>query len=432
MTKNNSTILIVDDEPVGRDALEMLLTAQGYNLAFAGNGIETLSKAAELTPDLILLDVMMPDMDGYEVCRRLRSDPLLAEVPIIMVTALDDRDSRLTGIEAGADDFVSKPFNRTELRTRVKTVTRLNRFRRLLAERKKFEWVVEQADDGYLIINNKGEISYLNQQARLYLNLSPDQSEIITKTFQELVQEQYRCEPQKAWANLYTIRQIASQEPSARYLVRPETAIAGTFWLHVDMLRVDQPISANGKTAGGSDWLIRLRDVTEQMVLQRTKWEFQSMVAHKLRTPLIPMLNSLELLTLRAPHLSNEETVEFAHIALTGVKQLRNEVDDVLQYMDATGLSKPNSTDRFVLSQLYPIVNAICTDLEINLLPMHNFEELIHNTSALFISKQAMELILREIIENAKKFHPRRAPVVAIYASYLSPHQFSVQIADNG
>ncbi|MCB0191039.1 MAG: response regulator [Anaerolineae bacterium] len=432
MTKSNSTILIVDDEPVGRDALEMLLTAQGYNLAFAGNGIETLSKAAELTPDLILLDVMMPGMDGYEVCRRLRSDPLLADVPIIMVTALDDRDSRLAGIEAGADDFVSKPFNRTELRTRVKTITRLNRFRRLLAERKKFEWVVEQADDGYLIINNKGEISYLNQQARLYLNLSPDQNEIITKTFQELVQEQYRCEPQQAWANLYNIKQISSQQPSDRYLVRPESAISGTFWLHVDMLRVNQPISSNGQSIGGTDWLIRLRDVTEQMVLQRNRWEFQSMVSHKLRTPLIPMLNSLELLALRAPHLSNEETVEFAQIALTGVKQLRNEVDDVLQYMDATGLTKAGSTDRFVLSQLRPTINAICTDLEISLLPMPDLEAFTHDTSPLFISMQAMELILREIIENAKKFHPQKAPTIAVYASSLSSQQFSIQIADNG
>lgn len=229
MIKNNSTILIVDDEPVGRDALEMLLTPQGYNLAFAGNGLETLAKATELTPDLILLDVMMPGMDGYEVCRRLRADPLLAEVPIIMVTALDDRDSRLEGIEAGADDFVSKPFNRTELRTRVKTITRLNRFRRLLAERKKFEWVVEQAEDGYLIINDKGIISYLNPQARLYLNLSPDQHEPVTKTFQELVQEQYRCEPQEAWANLDKVQQITSREPSARYLVRPESACSGYF-----------------------------------------------------------------------------------------------------------------------------------------------------------------------------------------------------------
>jgi DNA-binding response OmpR family regulator len=128
--RHSSTILIVDDEPAGRDTLEALLMAQGYNLAFASNGPEALAKAAELTPDLILLDVMMPGMDGFEVCRRLRTDPLLTEVPVIMVTALDDRDSRLRGIEAGADDFVTKPFDRAELRARVRTITRLNRYRR--------------------------------------------------------------------------------------------------------------------------------------------------------------------------------------------------------------------------------------------------------------------------------------------------------------
>lgn len=430
MIKNNSTILIVDDEPVGRDALEMLLTPQGYNLAFAGDGWETLTKAAELTPDLILLDVMMPDMDGFEVCRRLRGDPLLADVPIIMVTALDDRDSRLEGIEAGADDFVSKPFNRAELRTRVKTITRLNRFRRLLAERKKFEWAVEQAEDGYLIINDKGVISYLNPQARLYLNLSPNQNEVLTKTFQELVQEQYRCEPQEAWANLDRVQQITAQEPSTRYLVRPETTVAGTFWLHVDMLRIDQPSLTNGQITGETDWLIRLRDVTEQMVLQRNRWEFQAMVAHKLRTPLIPMLNSLELLALRAPHLSNEETVEFAQIALTGVKSLRNEVDDILQYLDAPRLTKAEPEDRFALSQLRPTVTAICTDLDIILLPGQ--DETAYDPSRLFISKQAMELSLREILENAKKFHPMKTPTVAIYASYLSSQQVNIQIRDNG
>jgi signal transduction histidine kinase/DNA-binding response OmpR family regulator len=133
--EQESTILIVDDEAVGRETLEALLMAQGYDLAFANNGAEALSKAGELTPDLILLDVMMPGMDGFEVCRRLRTDPLLAEVPVIMVTALDDRDSRLRGIEVGADDFISKPFDRAELRAKARTVTRLNRYRQLLLGR---------------------------------------------------------------------------------------------------------------------------------------------------------------------------------------------------------------------------------------------------------------------------------------------------------
>src|SRR5689334_19109768 len=107
------TILIVDDDAGAREALELLL-AHDYTLAFAGNGAEALVQAATLRPDLILLDVMMPEMDGLEVCQRLRTTPDLAEVPIIMVTALDDRESRVCVIEAGADDFVSKPFDWVE------------------------------------------------------------------------------------------------------------------------------------------------------------------------------------------------------------------------------------------------------------------------------------------------------------------------------
>ena len=143
MEPGHSTILIVDDEPSGRDLLKRLLSVEGYQLALASSGPEALTKAAELTPDLILLDVMMPDMDGFEVCRRLRSDPLLAEVPIIIVTALDDNEARLQGLRIGADDFVTKPFDQIELQARVRTITRLNRYRRLLSERAQREQAEE-------------------------------------------------------------------------------------------------------------------------------------------------------------------------------------------------------------------------------------------------------------------------------------------------
>src|SRR5437762_2867893 len=123
-----NTILIVDDDPYGRETLAALLGSQGYQLLFAGSGSDALTQAAAQPPDLILLDVMMPKMDGFEVCRRLRADPRLGEVPVIMLTALDDRESRLQGIESGADDFLSKPFDRIELRSRVRTITRLNRY----------------------------------------------------------------------------------------------------------------------------------------------------------------------------------------------------------------------------------------------------------------------------------------------------------------
>lgn len=169
--QNKSIILIVDDTETGREILEALLYSPAYELVFAVNGIDALEKAAAVTPDLILLDVMMPGMDGFEVCRHLRADPVLAEIPIILVTALDDRSSRIQGIEAGADDFVTKPFDHAELRARVHTITRLNRYRRLLDERARFEWVVEQADDGYIMLGPNNEVLYANQCARQLLDL---------------------------------------------------------------------------------------------------------------------------------------------------------------------------------------------------------------------------------------------------------------------
>ncbi len=130
-----SVILIVDDQPSSRATVESILDGQGYQLEFAEDGKTALQMAYSLQPDLILMDVMMPGMDGFEACRRIRSDPRIAEVPIIIVTALDDRSSLLLGIEAGADDYLYKPINRQELRARVRTVTRLNRYRTLSAQR---------------------------------------------------------------------------------------------------------------------------------------------------------------------------------------------------------------------------------------------------------------------------------------------------------
>jgi putative nucleotidyltransferase with HDIG domain len=132
-------LLIVDDEPAGREAIDSVLINQGYTLQYAINGREAIDLARSMGPDVILLDVMMPEMDGYEVCRQLRADHKTAEIPILMLTALDDRDSRLRGIEAGADDFITKPYDRTELRARIRTITRLDRYRRLQEERAKLE-----------------------------------------------------------------------------------------------------------------------------------------------------------------------------------------------------------------------------------------------------------------------------------------------------
>jgi putative two-component system response regulator len=135
----SSMVLIVDDEYVGRETLQSVLEGEGYRLEMAENGWQAIEKAKALLPDVILLDVMMPGMTGFEVCQRIRNDPQVAEIPIIILTALDDRESLLNSLKAGADDFISKPFDRYELRARLIGITRLNRYHKLVQERTKLQ-----------------------------------------------------------------------------------------------------------------------------------------------------------------------------------------------------------------------------------------------------------------------------------------------------
>ncbi|MCJ7435468.1 MAG: response regulator [Anaerolineales bacterium] len=132
-------ILIVDDDPVASMAIEGLLSSEPYDLYFASNGLDGMATATTLHPDVILLDVMMPQMDGFEVCRRIRSMPDLAEVPILLITSLDDQSSRISGLRAGADDFVTKPYNSVELFARLQTILRLNRYRRIAEQQSELE-----------------------------------------------------------------------------------------------------------------------------------------------------------------------------------------------------------------------------------------------------------------------------------------------------
>jgi adenylate cyclase len=123
--KNPAKLLVVDDTPKNVKLLADILTAKGYGVVTAASGPEALAQVERQRPDLVLLDVVMPEMSGYDVCRKLRSNPATELLPVVMVTALDPGEERIKGIEAGADDFLTKPINQAELLARVKSLIRI-------------------------------------------------------------------------------------------------------------------------------------------------------------------------------------------------------------------------------------------------------------------------------------------------------------------
>ncbi|MEZ5691012.1 MAG: PleD family two-component system response regulator [Rickettsiales bacterium] len=118
-------ILVVDDIPANIKLLEAKLTSEYYDVIAAVDGFEAIKKVKAHKPDLILLDVMMPEMDGFEVCTKLKADPEISHIPVVMVTALSEKSDRLKGLEAGADDFITKPIDDTVLLARVKSLIRI-------------------------------------------------------------------------------------------------------------------------------------------------------------------------------------------------------------------------------------------------------------------------------------------------------------------
>jgi two-component system cell cycle response regulator len=407
---HKARILVIDDEAIVRLTVESLLADRNVELFFAANGKEGLEMARQILPDAILLDIMMPDMDGYEVCRRVRAIPELAEVPIIIITALDSRASRLAGLDAGADDFLTKPFDTTEIQIRVQNILRLNRYRSLITERARFLWMVEHSEDGYLILSERNTIQYANPRARFLLQLPDPYTNI---GFLDQARLHYTLEPTEGWERW-------AEDPQAGYFVQPETNTARAFWLLVSA--VDTPLGPDNHR------IVRLQDITEKMMGDQDMRRFHTIVAHKLRTPVSLIYSSMTLLNEKMDAFDENEMRSMVKVAWKNSERLVNDIRAVLEYLD-TPLSLQAGSP-MELAKLPALVEEAARSHDI----VHLSTSLPENLAAqkVALPSNAMELILYELMDNAHKFHPQHDPHVEVTVTPLDDKHIRLCVCDDG
>ena len=189
MSTDDATVLVVDDLPQNLRLLDAVLSPRGFTVVTASSGEVALQLLQDQVPDVVLLDVMMPGIDGYETCRRIRQDPRTAFVPVVMVTASGEAE-KVRGTEAGADDFVTKPFDQAELLARVRSLVRVKRYHDTVVDQARAlaEW------NHQLESRVQEQVEELERLGRLRRFLSPQIVQVVTESGDESFLHSHRRE----------------------------------------------------------------------------------------------------------------------------------------------------------------------------------------------------------------------------------------------
>ncbi|HUW99667.1 MAG: response regulator [Phycisphaerae bacterium] len=413
--KVGGKILIVDDYPANVKLLERNLRTAGYETLAAYDGAEALEKVASERPDLILLDIMLPKIDGYEVCHRLRADEATAVIPIIMITALKDTADRIRGLEAGADDFISKPFDRGELLARVKSLLQIKYYRSMLAEREKFHAVIQDLSHGIIITDADGRIQTISRRAAELLDVAGE--DFVGRKIEEAL-ERFEVEPSLealralSGARSVTVDLAQRKVRSPRYLAGRYTRILGR---------------------GGElyNTAMVFRDITEMRQKEKLKRDFLSLMSHKLKTPLTIIGGYLNLIDRGKYGQVPPPVADAIRVTLAKVQELSDLIEKVLTYagLTATELERAGQLVSLAdlvghvrerIEQRYPNRAIVWRVLVPRDLPRARAPE------------ELLSIVLDNLLDNAVKFTRAPEARVEVTAEEIADRRLRVRVCDNG
>ena len=357
-TETLATILIVDDDATNVVVLQSVLETAGYHLVVAHNGREALDMLGCATPDLILLDLLMPELDGFEVCRRVKASPQWGDIPIIVLTGLDDVDDYTRAIDCGADDFMTKPFTFEVLLARVRGYLRARRAMiELRQSEDRYRRLVELSPDA-ILVHCDGRIVFVNKAGMGLLGATAPDDVLGIALSQIMALRQ----PARTTARL--VQADSTPGPLEEQFVRLDGSI-------VDVEVATMPIPYQDKPA----WLVVARDVTERIRVREelrlakeaaeaanyAKSQFLANMSHELRTPLNAIIGYSEMLQEEAEDNEQEAFVGDLHKIHTAGKQLLGLINDVLDLAKIEAGKMPVYLETF---QVTGLLNDIVSTVE--------------------------------------------------------------------
>ena len=322
--KERSVILIVDDQIQNVELLDAYLEPQGYGVVKAASGQEALEKILHDKIDLILLDIMMPKMSGIEVLEKLRADSKTKFIPVVMVTALKEIEDKVKALEAGCDDFISKPVDKVELLARVNSILKISHYRRELEEKEKFKSVVDKVSDGIAICAPDYSIKDCNEGILKYLNITDPTN---VNLFETLFKN-YSVSISKE-----TFRDLTVEHKTFD-IVRQKTEEREPLYLEVNFNLIK---NSEGELLST---VFILRDVTSARTEELSKQDALALISYKLSTPLGAISGNISLLQNGSYGALNEEQKKVIDGVAKQSSLLVSIVEELLGFSIVCGHSK--------------------------------------------------------------------------------------------
>jgi len=310
MNQPKTRILCVDDEPLSLSLLEDFLLFRGYDVLLARSGMEALEKIQSEQIDICLLDAMMPGIDGFEVCRRIKADKKHRNIPIIMITAFTDSENRIRGIEAGSDDYISKPIETAEVLARIKMLLHVKSLNDQLNDARKYaENIVETVREPLLVLDYELKVLTANQSFYDTFKVNPKE------TIGEFI---------------YDLGNLQWNIPGLRLLLEeilPLNTVFNGYEVEHDFQDIGRKtILLNARqifreNLGSHIILLAMEDITERKLAEYLRDDIDRITRHDLKTPLNPIINIPELL-LMDTNLTQEQIELIKLIRTSGYRLL--------------------------------------------------------------------------------------------------------------